>query len=308
MADDVVWWPAGSSARREGVAVVTVSYNTRELTAFLLWSLRRIVSWPDLEIVVVDNGSRDGSAELLAEAAEAGVCVLLANEVNRQHGPGLNQGISWLASRPGPLPAWIWILDSDVVAARPGVLSAALAAARGRSAALVGEPHWDPWHQVERFGLYSLLMDPARVWQPDVGSFIDDGDPAFDLLASAERLGIGTAAFPFTAAGHVIHRGRSSLAAVYAAGDSSHPHYWWAVDHHDPHFGAVPGAEQRYNALLRAFRDQTSRLPGKPLRPASRGGDEDRHRPADVPRQPGRSVGRPDQCRPDPALVPAGQR
>ena len=48
------------------VAVITVSYNTRELTALLLWSLRRILDWKSLEIVVVDNGSKDGSAELLA--------------------------------------------------------------------------------------------------------------------------------------------------------------------------------------------------------------------------------------------------
>ena len=271
MDGDVVWWPAGSRTS-DGVAVVTVSYNTRELTALLLWSLRRIVAWPGLEIVVVDNGSRDGSAELLAEAAEAGVCALLANDVNRQHGPGLNQGISWLASRPGPLPAWIWILDSDVVAARPGALSEALAVARGRSAALVGESHWDPWHKVDSFGLYSLLMDPARVWRPQVGSFTDDGDPLSDLLASDVRLGIGMADFPFTAAGHVIHRGRSSLAAVYAAGDRSHPHYWWATNHHDPHYGAVPGAEQRYHALLREFRDQTSPLTGSTLAAACNSG------------------------------------
>ena len=138
----VVAGAVGSGPR--DVAVVTVRYNTRELTALLLWSLRTIVNWPDLEIVVVDNGSAEGSAELLAEAAQAGICVLLANGVNRQHGPGLNQGISWLAARRGPLPAWIWILDSDVVAARPDALSAALAVARARSAALVGEPRWDP--------------------------------------------------------------------------------------------------------------------------------------------------------------------
>jgi len=105
VAGDVVWWPGRSGTGREKVAVVTVSYNTRELTALLLWSLRTIVNWPDLEIVVVENGSADGSAELLAEAAQAGICVLLANDVNRQHGPGLNQGISWLAARRGPLPA-----------------------------------------------------------------------------------------------------------------------------------------------------------------------------------------------------------
>jgi GT2 family glycosyltransferase len=94
VASDVVWWPGAPQASRERVAVVSVSCNTRELTGFLLWSLRTIVDWPGLEIVIVDNGSRDGSAELLAGAGRAGVCALLANDVNCQHGPGLSQGIS----------------------------------------------------------------------------------------------------------------------------------------------------------------------------------------------------------------------
>ena len=252
------------------MAVVTVSYHTRELTAFLLWSLRRIVSWQALEIVVVDNGSRDGSAELLADAEHGGVCVLLANNVNRQHGPGLNQSISWLASRPGQLPAWIWILDSDAVAARPDALSAALAAAESGSAALVGEPQWDRWHQAERFGLYSLLLDPAQVWRQGAAPFTGGGDPAFDLLRSAAERGLPSAAFPFTAGGYVIHRGRGSLSAVAAAGDHSHPLYQWATGHHEPHFGEVPGADKRYEALLRSFREETDPLTGTSLASACR--------------------------------------
>ena len=89
VASDVVWWPGAPAGSRDRVAVVSVSYNTRELTALLVWSLRRIVNWPGLQIVIVDNGSRDGSAELLAEAGQAGVCVALANDVNLGHGPGL---------------------------------------------------------------------------------------------------------------------------------------------------------------------------------------------------------------------------
>jgi glycosyltransferase involved in cell wall biosynthesis len=262
---DVAWWPGAPEASRELVAVVSVSYNTRELTALLLWSLRRIVTWPALEIVMVDNGSRDGSAELLAEAAQAGVCVLLANDGNRQHGPGLNQGISWLASRPEPFPGWIWILDSDVVAARPGVLSAALAAADSEAAAVVGERQWDPWHQAWSLGLYSLLLNPAQVWRRGIGPFADGGDPSFDLISSAARSGLRQALFPFTAEGHVIHRGRGSLAAVAAAGDRSHPLYDWAIEHHAPHFCGVPGADHRYQALLRAFRKQTGTLTGTSL-------------------------------------------
>jgi hypothetical protein len=71
--------------------------------------------------------------------------------------------------------------------------------------------------------------------------------------------------FPFTAAGHVIHRGRGSLAAVRAAGDRSHPFYEWAGDHHAPHFAGVPGAGQRYHALLQEFREETGPLTGTTL-------------------------------------------
>jgi hypothetical protein len=270
VANDVVWWPAGPGASRGSVAAVTVSYNTRELTAFLLWSLCTIVSWPELEIVVVDNGSRDGSAQLLVEAERGGVCTLLANRANRQHGPGLNQAISYLASRPGTRPEWIWILDSDVVAARADALSAAVATAWEHSAALVGEPQHDQWHSDGRFGQYSLLMDPAVVWQPRPGPFTGGGDPSLELLTSAARLGIPMAPFPFTAAGHVIHRGRSSLAAVYHAGDGFHPMYEWAAHHHVPHFAGVPGADQRHDALLREFRKETGPLTGTALAAACR--------------------------------------
>jgi hypothetical protein len=139
-----------------------------------------------------------------------------------------------------------------------------------RSAVLVGEPQWDRWHQVERFGLYSLLMDPVPVWQQQTGPFTDGGDPSFDLLSSAARLGMGMAAFPFTAVGHVIHRGRASLASVYTARDRAHPLYGWAADHHDPHFGDVPGADRRYEALLQTFRDETGPLTGTSLTAACR--------------------------------------
>jgi hypothetical protein len=71
--------------------------------------------------------------------------------------------------------------------------------------------------------MYSLLIDPTVTWQEQAGPFADGGDPSLGLLVSAAQLGIPMAPFPFTAAGHVIHRGRGSLAAVHAAGDRSHP-------------------------------------------------------------------------------------
>lgn len=72
------------------MAVVAVSYNTRDLTALLLWSLYRVLEWRALDVLVVDNGSKDGSAELRAQSQDAGLCDLIANDANVSHGPALN--------------------------------------------------------------------------------------------------------------------------------------------------------------------------------------------------------------------------
>ena len=67
--------------------------------------------------------------------------------------------------------------------------------------------------------------------------------------------GLVTRPFGFTADGYVIHRGRGSLAAVAANEESTNPLYAWALDHHEPHLGNVPGASEKYRELVAAFRD-----------------------------------------------------
>jgi hypothetical protein len=57
MRDDIVRWP-DRLVTPVRVAVITVSFNTRELTALLLWSLRRILIWESLEVIIVDSGSK----------------------------------------------------------------------------------------------------------------------------------------------------------------------------------------------------------------------------------------------------------
>jgi hypothetical protein len=68
VTSDVTWWPPEGVEEDGRVVGVTVSYNTKELTALLLWSLYRVLEWWSLDVVVVDNGSSDGSSELLADA------------------------------------------------------------------------------------------------------------------------------------------------------------------------------------------------------------------------------------------------
>jgi glycosyltransferase involved in cell wall biosynthesis len=260
MPDDVVRWPERAVTPGR-VAVVTASHNTRELTSLMLWSLRRILEWEQpLEIVVVDNGSKDGSAELLAKIDAAGGCRLISNASNAMHGPALNQAMSFLASRVSELPQWVWVLDSDAVISRPDALEKAVNRAEVTGAAIVGESWWNPWDETYSFLAYSLLVDPVRVWRDGIEPFADGGDPVSGLLQSAQAQGETLSEFPFVRDGYVIHRGRSSLSAVWESGDTAHPSYDWASDHHEPHWGLVEGAAAVHDELMRAFRAEVGPL------------------------------------------------
>jgi GT2 family glycosyltransferase len=122
-------WPHRDPTAPDGrPGIVVVNYNTRRLVAQLIYSLYRTLRPPAFDLVVVDNGSTDGSAELLSAVATAGLCSLIGNPDNRYHGPGLNQGVSYLAEatqRPGAVPTSnVWLLDSDSVVLGPDALSA----------------------------------------------------------------------------------------------------------------------------------------------------------------------------------------
>ena len=72
------------------LSVIYVSYNSgREILASVA-SLRAAASRHELEIIVVDNGSPDGSAALLAE--QSGL-TLIANTLNLGYGRAVNLGI-----------------------------------------------------------------------------------------------------------------------------------------------------------------------------------------------------------------------
>ncbi len=187
----------------------------------------------------------------------------------RHHGLGLSQAVSHLAqAQPTQIQAqpqtgsrpWLWLLDSDCLVARPDAATAAVAAAVAQNAALVGEAFWNQWNNRNQFAGFSLLLDPVRVWRAEIGPIPDGGDPVGDFEQSCVEKGVPSVSFPFTREGYLIHRGRSTLAAVRERGETATPLYEWAQTHYEAHFQEAPNAEARYAELTEEFEQQVPEL------------------------------------------------
>lgn len=87
------------------VAVVVVSYNTRDLLLDCLASVLESTQAWSIELVIVDNGSEDGSYEAVREAYPH--VRLIQNPTNRGFGAACNQGIGATSSK------FILLLNSD---------------------------------------------------------------------------------------------------------------------------------------------------------------------------------------------------
>ncbi len=110
----------GSISRPPTVSVILVNWNGRHLLGPCLEALRR-QTWPDFEIVLVDNASSDGSAEWVAEHYPA--VRIVRNERNLGFAEGNNRG---LAVAQGE---FIVLLNNDTEA-EPDFLASLVAAAR----------------------------------------------------------------------------------------------------------------------------------------------------------------------------------
>jgi N-acetylglucosaminyl-diphospho-decaprenol L-rhamnosyltransferase len=73
------------------LSVVIVSYNTRDILARCLRDLSAAAAGLDVETIVVDNGSTDGSVELMAHWPDV---TLIANRDNGGFATANNQGLS----------------------------------------------------------------------------------------------------------------------------------------------------------------------------------------------------------------------
>ncbi|MBN1267396.1 MAG: polysaccharide pyruvyl transferase family protein [Anaerolineales bacterium] len=131
-------------------SVIIVAWNNVDLTRQCLDSLLRSTSHPDLEFIVVDNASEDGTQAVLQEYAEADQRFhLILNETNRGFGPALNQGFEAASGD------FIAVLNNDVVLT-PGWLSVLTARLRqDPSIGMVGPVSNGAWNEALVEGSYS---------------------------------------------------------------------------------------------------------------------------------------------------------
>jgi GT2 family glycosyltransferase len=105
-----------------GVSVVIVAFGGVELLRACLAALSRNTGWPELELIAVDNGTRDGTRSFLeAEARQNPRLTLIRNETNLGFARAANQGIRRATGE------YVVLLNDDTVVA-PGWLSRLIAA------------------------------------------------------------------------------------------------------------------------------------------------------------------------------------
>lgn len=139
------------------VTVVVPNWNRRDLLKRLIDSLRE-QTYPPAEIIVIDNGSRDGSPEA---AREKGARVI-ALERNEGFAAAVNRGISAAGTE------WIAIVNNDVSPARDWLEQ--LAAALEHSGAWFATPKLVHAADSSRLdGTFDLLCRGACAWRAGHG-------------------------------------------------------------------------------------------------------------------------------------------
>lgn len=131
------------------VSVIIVNWNTCDLLQQCLQSVYTQTSSIDYEVIVVDNGSTDGSGEMVQR--EFGQATLVANRDNRGFAAANNQGMAIAKGR------YILLLNSDTVVLDRAIEKTAAFADQHLDTAVIGCRVLNPDHTLQN----SCFMFPS---------------------------------------------------------------------------------------------------------------------------------------------------
>jgi glycosyltransferase involved in cell wall biosynthesis len=190
-----------STISPSGITTLVVNYKTADLTqrcveSFLQW-------YPDARLVLIDNGSRDGSTGYIAQVAsrfENGTCIL--NQENRYHGPAMDQGIRSATTR------YVLTLDSDCQVYRGGFLEEMHGLFQDPKLYATGRKVY-----MNQFGFetkadgkrdlipyiqpYAMLLDGEKYLH--LSRFVHHGSPCLANMKDSQRKGYELRSFPIEA-------------------------------------------------------------------------------------------------------------
>src|SRR4051794_32470954 len=134
------------------VSIVIPTFNNLDLTVGCLDAIRRTTTETEREVIVVDNGSNDGTREWLARQPDVQA---ILNEENRGFAKACNQGadaargeaVLFLNNDTIPHDGWLEALVAPLADPQVGVVGAKLLYADGtiqHAGVVVGERDGDP--------------------------------------------------------------------------------------------------------------------------------------------------------------------
>ena len=163
--------PGRSSSLR--IAAVVLNYRTPSATASAVRSLQSS-NWPALEVIIVENGSEDGSADSL-RAALPGVTIL-ESPANLGFAGGCNVGIRHALSRDFDA---VLLVNSDATIEHDGIARLAAAIGQDPTVGIAGPVllAGDDTSRIESMGL-AFSPSTGRMVGRSAGRAIADVGPA----------------------------------------------------------------------------------------------------------------------------------
>jgi len=114
------------------ISIVIPNWNGQRFLADCLDFLSKI-NWPDYQVIVVDNGSTDGSSEFIRN--DFPQVILIENRENRGFASACNQGIKWGLKCGAD---YVLLLNNDTVVAPDFLTKMAEAAEADEKVGIVG--------------------------------------------------------------------------------------------------------------------------------------------------------------------------